>query len=182
MIIEEKLAADGGVSFMKMLLMPLFIAIVFISAMACNGSASDANKNGIVREDGALRVILNEFGQGASSSAIWVDVMVENIGSLQLTDFKTFLSTEPAYKSKSDRYYTNQFLFDAAESVCDGETILPGETYNDRVQVWNISASIRFDWENDAFVIVKASDAAGGMFWVDFTVPVKNYNDDWEPA
>jgi hypothetical protein len=166
----------------------LAVAALGTSGLGCNEAAGDVS-----RENGPLRVVLNEAGIGSSGSAIWVDVTVENIGTSELLDFHTYLGVDlidaiRAREEHYNQYDLNKYLLDATyekylfetyTSVCDGLSIPAGERSKDIVQVWDVVTMGDLAWGDNPVLVITADDAEGDSYAVAFTIPQKEVTIDW---
>lgn len=169
---------------LAILAMQLAAIVLTLGALGC-GSPDAGVVRGVISQDGSLRVVLNDTGVGASGSAVWVTVTVENLGSAALEDFETYLAIELLDEREDrvgdqdeyslNRYvydaYYNHYLYEAYSSVCTGQSIGPGESYTDTAQIWDVKATGNIAWGENPLVIVCARDTEGQAFAVDFAVP-----------
>ncbi len=171
----------------------LALAILAIAALGTGGLGCNGTVGDVSRENGPLRVVLNDAGIGSSGSAIWVDVTVENTGSSELLDFRTYLGVDliDAIRAKEEhynQYNLNKYLLDATygkylfetyTSVCEGLSIPAGERSNDVVQVWDVVTMGDLAWGDNPVLVITANDGEGGSYAVAFTVPQKEVTIDW---
>jgi len=172
----------------------ILVALMLVPAAAVGMSGcTDEAHAGAIREDGGLRVVLNDTGAAANGGAIWVDLTVENAGSTPLFDFETYLGVllqdAPQVASGADQEYRynkyiysafyKRYLYPSYASVCEGEVMQPGMTANEVVQIWDIAAMGNIVWGEKPLLIIRATSSEGMTVAVDFTIPQPEDKCDW---